>query len=929
MKENKEDEIQSKIALIEKQINDDLTLIPEYKLLTVYNKLSKIINKDDRKYLILRNKFIFIDKTLTGYINLKDFYDVLNNNLPLEPDELKLLLCDPALRNKINPNLYQYKPFFDLVRHFKENDLLKMKQEYNQEQNPYIIKLKNEIKEKKVDLNNLWKNVFKNGIKCTKENFNLFFIELKPTYNFHKIEIEYIFDIICEIGENNIKYENFRNIMNKKTTEDIRVIYFKGLKEFRRKEKEKEKEEQDNLLINYYPNVLENNNAQVENLNENTKYLIIKGEEILNNTKNKNEISNNINNNENKNDTFILGNIQVEKNDNLENLNDLKNKQPKEIKSISGILNISESLVIKAKPKTIEKESLNKNENEKNESSKIIYKKYYPRVFDIQNKNSEQKIYTINDEKLKETTKIEQKNIFDEKLKLTSNKVYQLLNMHEENRVLILYLSLKNQFNLKNENILSEFMKKDINNTKYLSSDDFISILKNDLNMNFNNNDFILLLNGLQSQNNEKKLYPYEEFINNVKSISIEKSSKQIEAIKNLALLNFNDYFVELKRFITKNNIDLNAIFNAFSNDKLNLNLNNFIFLLKSLDLNLDNLFEYNYLFNILSKHPEKKLLSKKDFLFFIGSEIISEETFLKEGKVDKNFHKNLKKFWYKLIPKYSRKIFNLINLNNFEHIFFLIKKQETKFGINNLADLFSSIYEINLDGNIKKAEFLNILKTLEINDSKIINDLLISFQDSYDKNLFKLFNFLGVFNSFEEQNKYNIDSPPTNFKISPKNPNIIFKNNYGFFTGIDFAKIKAFCLLIYEKIVYIKRQNINEYFTKFDLFKKGYYTLLQFKTILIDDLDLKKYELIEIFLSYILDDEKQDDSYIIQLTKLVELINKFNENKVEDEKLNLQNTFNYTNEIFNKLMNSTIMDVRIHKKEESNYYYSPNAGID
>ena len=258
MKENKEDEIQSKIALIEKQINDDLTLIPEYKLLTVYNKLSKIINKDDRKYLILRNKFIFIDKTLTGYINLKDFYDVLNNNLPLEPDELKLLLCDPALRNKINPNLYQYKPFFDLVRHFKENDLLKMKQEYNQEQNPYIIKLKNEIKEKKVDLNNLWKNAFKNGIKCTKENFNLFFIELKPTYNFHKIEIEYIFDIICEIGENNIKYENFRNIMNKKTTEDIRVIYFKGLKEFRQKEKEKEKEEQDKLLINYYPNVLEN-----------------------------------------------------------------------------------------------------------------------------------------------------------------------------------------------------------------------------------------------------------------------------------------------------------------------------------------------------------------------------------------------------------------------------------------------------------------------------------------------------------------------------------------------------------------------------------------------------------------------------------------------------------------------------------------------
>ena len=375
MEANKDNEIKSKITLIEKKINDDLSLIPEYKLLTVYSKLSKIINQDDRKYLILRNKFIFIDKTLTGYINLKDFYDVLNNNLPLEPDELKLLLCDPALRNKINPNLYQYKPFFDLVRHFKENDLLKMKQEYNQEQNPYIIKLKNEIKEKKVDLNNLWKKIFKNEITCTKENFHLFFEELKPKYNFHKIEIEYIFDIICVIGENNIKYENFVNIMKKKSVEDIRVIYFKGLKEFKQKEKEK-KEEQDNLLINYYPNVLENNNTQVENSNENTKYLVIKGEDIINKTQNKNEINNNSNNNDSKNENFILGNIQTKPINDSENLNNLKTTPQKEIKSISGTLNISESLVIKAKPKTNEKESLNKNENDKNETSKIIYKKY-------------------------------------------------------------------------------------------------------------------------------------------------------------------------------------------------------------------------------------------------------------------------------------------------------------------------------------------------------------------------------------------------------------------------------------------------------------------------------------------------------------------------------------------------------------------------
>ena len=50
--------------------------------------------------------------------------------------------------------------------------------------------------------------------------------------------------------------------------------------------------------------------------------------------------------------------------------------------------------------------------------------------------------------------------------------------MHEENIILNLYLSLKNQFNSINEDILSKFIKKDINNTKYLSADDLISILK-------------------------------------------------------------------------------------------------------------------------------------------------------------------------------------------------------------------------------------------------------------------------------------------------------------------------------------------------------------------------------------------------------------------------------------------------------------------
>ena len=242
------------------------------------------------------------------------------------------------------------------------------------------------------------------------------------------------------------------------------------------------------------------------------------------------------------------------------------------------------------------------------------------------------------------------------------------------------------------------------------------------------------------------------------------------------------------------------------------------------------------------------------------------------------------------------------------------------------LEDLFSSIYDVNINGNIKKEEFINAMEILEINDSLLINDLLLYFENSYNKLEFQLFYFLGVFNSFELNEKYE-EIPPYNLKVYKKDPNIIYKNNYGFFTSIDLAKIKALCESINEKISYIKRQNINYYFLKFDFFKKGYFTLKQMKTILIDDLEFKKNDLIDLFLSYILDKEKKDDHYIIYLNALIYIINKFINNK--SEQANSYNTFNYTNEIFNILVNSTIMNIRLNKKENANYYFSQNAGIE
>ena len=920
---NDEEDIKSKIINADKQINDDLLLIPEYKLLTVYNKLSKIINQNDQIYLILRNKFLFIDKTLTGYINLKDFYDILTHNLPLEKDELKLILCDPALRNKINPKLYQYKPFFDLVRNFKEIDLLKMKQEYNIVQNPFIIKLKNELKSKKIDIKKLWDDSFKNGIQCTKENFNLLFVELKPDKYFHNLEIEYIFDIICKIGENNIKFEYFRDVMKKKTVPDIRVIYFKGLKELKEQEKENN-EEKEKLLINYYPNVLENTNnnpINIENTNENTKYLIIKGEEIINNSENLNE-KNNI---DNKNEQFILGNSSVSVNDSniLKSSADF-NTPKKKINTILDTLKISESLVIKAQPNINESQQIKDFVIDKKENKSIQYKKYYPKVYNIKrNELSKEKLNEI--EELKNSTIIERKNSISKKLKNSNNMVNEILNRHEEYIVLKLYSSLKHQFSLLNEDILINFSNTDANNIKLLSLDDFMSVLQNDLKINLSKSDLNLLLNSLDNQDSQNSIFSYEEFFHNVKNIN-ERNEERIKAIYNLALINFNSYFIELKQFINDKKIEIVEIFKACSNDKINLNLNEFIFFIKSINYTLNDNSEYKFIFDTLSKHPDKKLLSLKDFICFIDSEIISEEKFINDGKIDNNFKENKNKFWYKFIPKYNIKKMKIKEIEKISRIFDKINMQKIKFGINNLADLFASIHEINLIGNIKKEEFINAMKVLEINDLHLINDLLIFFEDPFNKMEFKLLNFLGLFSSLEAK-EINDEIPPCNLKVNKRDPNIIYRNNYGFFTSVDLAKIKAFCQTIIEKISYIKRQSINHYFLKFDFYRKGYFTLRQLKTILIDDLDFKKHDLIDLFLSYILDKEKRNDCYIINLNVLLDIINKFVDK--ESEQQNSYNTFNYTNEIFNILVNSTIMNIRLNKKENANYYFSPKAGIE
>ena len=242
----------------------------------------------------------------------------------------------------------------------------------------------------------------------------------------------------------------------------------------------------------------------------------------------------NENSNDNKNEQFILGNPANNDKNVLQSSGDY-NTPRKKINTIMDTLQISESLVIKAQPKMNESQQIKDFVNDKRESKSIQYKKYYPKVYDI--KKTDINIEKLSEkEELKNSTKLERENIISKNLKNSNNKVYNIVYKHEEYLVLKLYESLKQQFNLLNEDVLKAFSNKDSKNIKLLSVDDFMSILQNNLKLNLSKPNLSLLLNSLEKQDNQNSLFSYEEFIDNIKNL-FDKNKEKIEAIFNLALI--------------------------------------------------------------------------------------------------------------------------------------------------------------------------------------------------------------------------------------------------------------------------------------------------------------------------------------------------------------------------------------------------------
>ena len=860
---------QEKIENAKKYIEEELSKIEEFQISKIYQKFFDNIVNVEQKYLILKNKFESKDKAAIGYISYNDFIDVIDEFLVLSNDELKILFSDPILINDINNNLYQYKPFLKKILNYSENEMSILNQEFNLEFNPYIIDLRNIIKDMKLDIRNIWSKTLNGDLLCDKKNFHLLFEKESLGKYYYDLEIDYIFSLFSSPENNLVKFKTFKDAISRQPYLDKRLFYQHKLK---------------SLHDSNYFTSNNNNIKSVKNENkEQLKYSTLK--------------------------TSIMD-INKENYYN-ENKNVIESKQNKNTTNRMNIIPVNNNIN-------------NKTENLK---SNIKIKKYVSKIYDI-NKELTNKISTIRNNLNNDEVKYAKENRIDDimhkRAKKANEKVNFLLNQHEEYIVLKLFSFFNKNFAFLGTEPQMIFIDKDIQKTKRLNFNDFYSVLNSALKLNFNKNDLSMLLNSLNNKDNTNTLYSYEEFLDIVYNFPFYENGK-ISKIEYIASTNFNPYLEDFKNFINTNKLDIGMRFFSFSKDKKNLYFNEFINFCYSLQYILSHPKEYKIIFDVLSDN--QKFIAKEDLNEFIKMKTLTEIEFIEEGKIGKKNEIDIKKNWYKFIPKYSKYSyeFYLKTFKPFENLFALINKQRNKFGLINLADLFSLTCKVDEKGNILKSEFVRVLSLIDIYNPLNVEELMVYLQEDTNKDIFQLALFLGIFSVFHGDIKSE-NKIPFNFNshVRLDKSNIIFHNNYGNFTQEDFNEMKSLSKYICQIIHNDKKMKISDYFYKFDFFKNQYFNLEQFKCILFDDLEIEiKNEAVNTFLCYLIENNKVKDFYIITLSRLIFTLIDFAEIKDEDKILDVKQ-----DEEMEKRVNKEVVSVRLRMKPNADYAYSPNSGI-
>ena len=810
------DLINEKIENENMRIKYEMENDKNFRLKNLYFKFySKL--KQGELYFITQNKFYLKDKSLIGYISKREFSEILDDIILLSNNEIETLFESLP---KAKGELYNYQIFLEKIKESNEKELIQLKKDYNINYNNYIRLLRNIIKERNLDLRNMWVNAFGGELNCNKNNFNLLF-EKNKIGNFHPLESEYIFSLINPDNEI-LKFKQFYDVINKKV-EEIEHLKLKDI----------------NTNKNFY------NENNIENPDKIVNTLIYKNNNI-------NNYNQNINNQNNKIDKELYNEVS---------------------QNLQNIINKSEN---NNQNKNIE--DLNEDYTPNIENKDVKTQKHYKKIVKLDNKFLKSSIRNqfSYDEIKYAKDDIKREEIISSRLEDSNNNIESILDKHEKYIVLNLYKRYYIKFsNLGNEPIMN-FSARDNNKTNKLKINDFMSVL-NVLKCETKIEKLEILLNSLNEKDSSLTFYSYKEFLNNVYNFKYIEDGK-IDEIYYEAQINFNNYILDFKKYILINKFDVNKIYLSICPYNNYMLFNEFVSFCNTINYKLSHRNEYKYIFNILSKDKKKEKIFQIDFYFFLENKILTEEEFLLKGKSQKlpeeislnEFDKNIPKFG-ESNKNYYRRLFK-----SFEDLFQEINIQCNKYGVS-LKKLFSDNCEIDNNGSILKDTFKNICFKIEIKNSEKLNQLTIYLEDDYNRNKFKLTLFIAIFYIFYpeiKEKKLKNQNPIFKKNYNLKQSEIIFSNNIRNFSKEDINQIKLLSIFIAEIINNDQHSYISDFFKKFDKYNTNYLTIKQLKNIIDDELgiDISDHSM-DVFFDYVTENEIINNQQICHIDKLINII--------------------------------------------------------
>ena len=787
-----------------------------FRLKNVYFKLySKL--KNGELYFIMQNKFYLKDKTLIGYISKREFSEILDDVILLSNNEIETLFESLP---KAKGELYNYEVFLEKIKESNEKELIQLKKDYNINYNNYIRLLRNIIQERNLDLRNMWVNAFGGDLNCNKSNFNLLF-EKNNIGNFHPLESEYIFSLINPDNEI-LKFREFCDAINKKV-EEIEHLKFKDINTNKNFYKEDNIENPDKLVNTL---IYKNSNNNINNFNQNNENNKVDKELF-------NEVSQKLQNIVNKSENNTTNN-------NLEDLNK----------------NLNQNIENKV-------EKIEKNFKSTVKSDLKFLKS------SIRNQFSYDEIKYAKDD-------IKREEIISNRLVDSNDNIESILDKHEIYIVLNLYKKYYIKFsNLGNEPMIN-FSARDTNKTNKLKINDFMSVL-NALKCETKIEKLEILLNSLNDKDSSLTFYSYKEFLNNVYNFRYIEDGR-IDEIYYEAQTNFNNYILDFKKFILINKFDVNKVYLSICPYNNYMLFKDFFSFCNVINYKLSHVNEYKYIFNILSKDKRKEKLFQNDFYYFLENKVLTEDKFLEKGKSQKIPDEELLSEFDKKIPKFgeSNKSYYKRLFKSFEDLFQEINIQCNKYGVS-IAKLFSENCEVDKKGSILKDTFKNICFKVEIKNSQKLNELTIYLEDDYNRNKFKLTEFIGIFYIFYpeiKEKKLKSKNPIFKKNYNLKQNEIMFSNNIRNFSKEDINQIKRLCIFLADIINNELHSYISDFFKKFCKYNSNYLTIKQLKNIIDDELgvDISDHSM-DVFFDYVTENEIINNQQICQIDKLINII--------------------------------------------------------